>query len=79
MTVRLHLYSTSHCHLCEQAELLLLALANDFDLHWSTIDIADDSTLLALYEVKIPVLRRLDNNHEIFWPFTLTDIIHLIK
>jgi hypothetical protein len=77
--MRLYLYSTSHCHLCEQAESLLVALANDFDLHWSTIDIVDDAALLALYEVKIPVLRRLDNNHEIFWPFTLNDIIHLIK
>lgn len=79
MTVRLYLYSTSHCHLCELAESLLVALANDSDLHWSTIDIVDDDALLALYEVKIPVLRRLDNDHEIFWPFTLNDIIHLIK
>ncbi|MSP86501.1 MAG: glutaredoxin family protein [Methylotenera sp.] len=79
MAVHLYLYATSHCHLCEQAESLLSALATDFDIHWTSIEIADDSTLLALYEVKIPVLRRLDNNHEILWPFTLSDIVHFIN
>ncbi len=79
MTMNLNLYTTSHCHLCEQAESLLAALANDFDLQWSTIEIADDTRLLNLYEIKIPVLKRLDNNHEICWPFTLNEIMQFIK
>jgi hypothetical protein len=79
MTMKLNLYTTSHCHLCEQAESMLAAFANDFDLQWSTIEIADDASLLNLYEIKIPVLKRLDNNHEICWPFTLNEIIKFIK
>lgn len=58
---------------------MLAAFANDFDLQWSTIEIADDASLLNLYEIKIPVLKRLDNNHEICWPFTLNEIIKFIK
>jgi hypothetical protein len=73
------LYSTSHCHLCEQAELMLATLAADFDLEWTTIEIAEDSNLLTLYELKIPVIKRVDNSHEISWPFTASQIIQLIS
>ena len=73
------LYSTSHCHLCEQAELMLATLAADFDLEWTTIEIAEDLNLLTLYELKIPVIKRVDNSHEISWPFTSNQIIQLIK
>lgn len=79
MPIFLQLYGTSHCHLCEQAESLLEILAKDLDLQWSNIEIADDSTLLELYGLKIPALRRVDNNLEINWPFTLSEITQLIK
>lgn len=77
--MQLNLYSTSNCHLCELAESLLITLTNNFDLQWTVIEIADDADLLKLYEVKIPVLRRLDNNHEINWPFTLNEITKFIQ
>ena len=79
MTIQLILYTTSHCHLCEQAEYLLKVLASDLDLKWTSIEIADDAKLLALYELKIPVLKRVDNHQEIYWPFTLNDIMALIE
>ena len=79
MTMNLNLYTTSQCHLCEQAESMLAAVANDFNLQWSTIEIAEDARLLNLYEIKIPVLKRLDNNQEICWPFTLNEIRQFIK
>ena len=79
MTINLNLYTTAHCHLCEQAESLLAELAKYFDLQWSAIEIADDASLLNLYEIKIPVLKRLDNNDEICWPFTLNEIMQFIK
>jgi hypothetical protein len=74
MIINLALYSTSHCHLCEIAESLLKKLAAKYDLKCAVIEIADDSQLSALYEAKIPVLKRLDNNMEIYWPFSETDI-----
>lgn len=79
MTIQLHLYSTSHCHLCEEAESLLLELSKLYDMQWLIIEIADDAVLLERYEIKIPVLKRLDTNTEIFWPFNSADICNLLN
>lgn len=72
------LYSTSHCHLCEQAEALLVACSNKQVFTWHVAEIADDSVLLNRYELTIPVLKRLDNDTEISWPFTEQDILSLL-
>ena len=79
MTMHLHLYSTSHCHLCEQAESILVDLALSHDLSWTVIEITDDANLLARYELSIPVLARLDKSHEIAWPFNEDQVLDLIK
>ncbi len=73
--MKLQLYSTSHCHLCEQAESLLQQLTNSHHLTWQTLEIADDSALLTLYEIKIPVIKRLDTQAEIAWPFTAEQLL----
>lgn len=78
MTLLLTLYSTSHCHLCEQAEALVEKMCLQNKVKFSVVEIADDATFLALYGLKIPVLKRLDSNHEISWPFTDSDIQSLI-
>lgn len=74
MIINLILYSTSHCHLCEQAEALLLKLSVEHELKWSAIEISDNVSLYELYEIKIPVLKRVDTSVEIFWPFNEDDI-----
>ncbi len=79
MTILLHLYSTSHCHLCDQAENLLASLSKAYDMQWSCIEIADNPILLQRYELMIPVLKRLDNDIEIYWPFTIQDIQNLLE
>lgn len=79
MTIQLHLYSTSHCHLCEQAENLLQSMAKLYDTQWAIIEIAEDTELLARYEIKIPVLKRLDTGAEISWPFNNQDIQNLLR
>ncbi|HSI42774.1 MAG TPA: glutaredoxin family protein [Methylotenera sp.] len=79
MTISLALYSTSHCHLCEQAENLLVLVIKNFNIELSVIEITDHPELLTRYEVKIPVLQRLDNFAEICWPFDTADIIRLLK
>ena len=38
------------------------------------IEIADDKALLAEYGLQIPVLKRVDTNAELNWPFNLVDI-----
>ncbi len=64
---QLILYYTEFCHLCEEAETLLLAAG--LSGSYKKIDIDDDPELLDRYEIYIPVLRRSDNQQELFWPF----------
>lgn len=73
----LKLYTTSCCHLCEEADRLLtqLTLNNQCTL----IDIADDDELLSHYETRIPVLQRSDNQAELDWPFSKKEVIAFIK
>ncbi len=79
MIIKLILYSTSHCHLCEQAKALLLEVALEQELHWESIEITDHAILYELYEIKIPVLKRLDTDIEICWPFNEDDIKLLLR
>ncbi len=77
MTTKLILYSTSSCHLCEEAAAILENLSS-LDIAWHEIDIAEDNKLLAIYGTKIPVLRHTDSGREINWPFTQSDVNLLI-
>jgi hypothetical protein len=79
MVINLTLYSTSYCHLCEQAETLLLKLTLEHDLMWQSVDITDNANLYELYELKIPVLKRVDTDTEICWPFNEDDIKLLLS
>jgi glutaredoxin len=78
LSVHLNLYSTTNCHLCEEAESLLNSLNNQYNFISTNIEIAEDITLLARYELKIPVLKRIDNNQEICWPFSIEEIKKLL-
>jgi hypothetical protein len=73
----LKLYSTSNCHLCEEAiELIQQAgYSNKIEI----IEIVDDDLLLSLYGIRIPVLQRKDNLAELAWPFTINDMNHFIS
>ena len=64
---QLILYYTEYCHLCDEAERLMhtAGLSDSFE----KIEIDDDPELLERYEIYIPVLKRVDNQQELFWPF----------
>ncbi len=79
MATNLKLYSTSHFHLCEQAEDMLISLVKLHPIAWQTIEIIDDEVLLGLYGNSIPVLKRVDTNQELAWPFTKREIERLIS
>ena len=72
--MKLKLYSTWGCHLCEQAEQLLLqaGLAGAVEI----IDIVDDPAAFERYRVHIPVFKV--NEQELFWPFDLVQIKQLL-
>lgn len=70
----LTLYGTSACHLCDQAEALLVQAASARHLEWCYVDIALDDALVERYGLRIPVLLA-ENGHELGWPFSLLDIL----
>lgn len=74
MTIRLLLYGTAACHLCEQALALLHEARTAIDIGWSEIDIADDDMLLERYGLLIPVLRLEKNGSELHWPFNAAEL-----
>jgi hypothetical protein len=63
--MKLLLYGTESCHLCEQAEALLDSARATFEY----VDIAEDDALLARYGTRIPVVQRADCGIELDWPF----------
>lgn len=64
--MRLTLFQRDHCHLCDEAyEVLVAAGVPDFDPIW----IDGDTGLVAMYGLRIPVLRRADSGAELDWPF----------
>jgi len=74
------LYSTTGCHLCDEAVALLrVAGLSEFDV----VDIVDDECLFAEYGIRIPVLVYLDGKlsgkKELAWPFDLLSAREFIR
>lgn len=66
--VEVKLYTTSGCHLCEQALVLLEQAGLSVEL----VEIADDDGLFERYGLRIPVVGRCRRNSsvdELNWPF----------
>ena len=71
--MKLLLYGTRFCHLCEQAEAVLHAAGVTAEY----TDIAEDEALLQKYGMRIPVVRRVDNGAELGWPFDVAALERL--
>ena len=69
LKLQLQLLGTSGCHLCDEAEALLVHCLDLSQVEVELIDIAQSDELVALYSVKIPVLRCLDSQKVLCWPF----------
>ena len=65
----LTLYTTSGCHLCEHAEVILEQGGHVF----RAVDIADDLSLMEQYGVRIPVVKDA-SGRELGWPFDGTQL-----
>ncbi len=68
------LFNTSACHLCEQAEALVLPELERTRESLLRKDISESDQLLQRYGLTIPVLHRDDTKAELNWPFTRSDI-----
>jgi len=66
MSTRLVLYQRDYCHLCDLALAVMAeARAPEFDSVW-----VDDSEVLERrYGTRVPVLRDVDGDRELDWPF----------
>jgi hypothetical protein len=75
---QLQLLGTSGCHLCDLAEALLVQCLDMSTTEVELIDIADDNgegeDLIALYGIKIPVLRCTQTQKVLCWPFDALSI-----
>jgi hypothetical protein len=64
-----YFYHTLGCHLCEDAEVLVLPVADYLQQSWLKVDIADDDKLIDLYGIRIPVLYHITTGKTLGWPF----------
>ncbi len=73
--MRLNLYGTRYCHLCDEAEAILRGMG----IEAIYVDIADEDVLLEEYGTRIPVLKRLDNGAELGWPFDAAAVAQFLS
>lgn len=69
MLAECQLFGTLGCHLCEDAEAVLMPLVLERGLLVELVDISDSTVAIERYELRIPVLKRVDTGRELDWPF----------
>ena len=74
---QLILYYTEFCHLCDEAEVLLHDAG--YGECYTKVEIENSPGLLTLYEIHIPVLKRTNNEKELFWPFGEQEITEFAR
>jgi len=72
------LFGTLGCHLCEQAENLLLPWVNQ-GLRVELIDISEQPLWFARYSLSIPLLRNRKNGAELPWPFDEDKLLEFLR
>lgn len=72
------LYGTEGCHLCEIAEQMLLPFVSD-SLQIELVDIMDDAKALNDFRESIPVLRDIDTQNLLYWPFDENQLMSFIR
>lgn len=71
--IKLKLYTTAGCHLCELASNLLLEINNHTPISITAVEIGDDDELVERYGTIIPVIEFADGN-QLNWPFDQDDV-----
>ena len=80
--MKVTLFTTSGCHLCEEAEAMLRhlqqALNTDINIDIATVDIAESEKLMAKYGLRIPVIQASDGR-ELGWPFSIDELVSFLR
>lgn len=69
------LFGTEGCHLCEEAEGLVVQAG----LKAEKRDIMDDEDWQQLYGIRIPVLLNQASGRELGWPFSLEQLRQFVS
>ncbi|GAB5382309.1 MAG: glutaredoxin family protein [Aliiglaciecola sp.] len=77
--MKLTLFSGKDCHLCDVAKALIHELEQESAIELEIIDIKSNHDFYHLYAVRIPVLKRMDNQMELGWPFDLQQLREFIR
>ncbi len=72
------LFGTLGCHLCEIAEAEIMPLV-EHGLLVELVDITDPEDLTDAYDLRIPVLRRVDSGAELDWPFDTDQVVAFLR
>jgi hypothetical protein len=73
--MRLMLFGTSGCHLCEEAEVIVNACVPD---GVDYVDIAEQEQWQEQYAMRIPVLYDPETKLELGWPFGQAEVEEFI-
>ncbi len=65
----LELLGTQGCHLCDDAEQVLIRALDLQHIAIELVDIAESDELMDAYALRIPVLRHLATEQDLDWPF----------
>ena len=65
----LELLGTLGCHLCDDAEQVLVSCLDLSQVRIEVVDIAESDELMSAYATRIPVLRHVLSNSDLCWPF----------
>lgn len=89
--VKVLLYTTLGCHLCEDAMDLLKQYrtqqvtepmaenAGTEEIEIEEIEISESESLVESYGLRIPVISKLHTSEELDWPFTLNDLTRYLS
>lgn len=77
--LQLQLLGTEGCHLCDEAEQVLLASLDLHSIQVEVVDIAESDALFDRFGIRIPVLRHEPSDRCLDWPFAGAEVTHFVQ
>lgn len=77
--LQLQLLGTLGCHLCDDAEQVLLSSLDLNCVQVEIIDIAESDALFERFGMRIPVLRHESSDSCLDWPFQAAEVSHFVQ
>jgi len=72
--MKLLLFGTLGCHLCEEAEEIISLVSDGNLINIENIDIAEQMQWQEQYAIRIPVLYHPETKKELGWPFSRAQV-----